>query len=132
LLSKKSKIVENKDKKHISEIALGEFAVAFAFVLFLMVFSSASAQMIPNLPVEGQAPYQTSSRPNEGVANNMNQLLSSGYSLSDNLSWNPIGNAQAVYNYVSWNTLGTYSEKINGQNYTFSKLDDGGSSRDEK
>jgi len=120
-LSQKSKRVKNKDKKHISEIALGEFAAAFAFVLFSMVFSSVSAQTsapIPTLPVNGHTTLQTA-RPDTS-------LLNPNYSLSDHLSWNPISNAQALYNYASWSIAGTYSDNVNGTDYTFKKLPNDG------
>jgi len=116
--------MENKDKKHISEIALGEFAAAFAFVVFSMVFSSASAQTsspIPTLPVDGHTTLQVA-RPDSSLWNDAN------YSLSDHLSWNPISNAQAVYNYASWNIAGTYSDTDpkTGLDRTFTKLPNDG------
>ena len=115
--------MKNKDKKHISEIALWEFTAAFAFVIFLMVFSSVNAQtspFMPTLPIEGQEPVVSTVRPNTS-------LLSGDYSLTDHLSWNPISNAQALYNYASWNLLGTYSDSKNGVDYTVKKLDGNGS-----
>ena len=113
--------MKNKNKNHISDIALGEFSAAFAFVLFSMVFSSASAQTsapIPTLPVDGHTTLQTP-RPDTS-------LLSGDYSLMDHLSWNPISSAQAAYNYARWNLLGTYSDNVNGTNYTFTKLPNDG------
>ena len=113
--------MKNKNKNHISDIALGEFSAAFAFVIFSMVFSSASAQIsqpIPTLPVDGHTTLQTP-RPDTS-------LLSGDYSLLDHLSWNPISNAQAAYNYASWSLLGTYSDNVNGTNYTFTRLPNDG------
>lgn len=116
--------MKNETPKQSHLLAHFEMIMGFSIILLLITFSVTRAQILPNLPVEGQAPYQIP-RTDAGVVSKMNDLMENGYSLQDNLSWNPMDNMRAVYNYANWNLRGTCSEQIKGQDYVFNTLADG-------